>query len=107
MVLGQGKEKREGRDLSFIERGMFAMHLEERGFDRNVVMAALSVDKSEAAKLFGVARSVPAAVVLAIGPAPRIGRPRGMALSKLMDQSGHDRRVQGMIAPDWFTPLCT
>src|SRR5258708_34744109 len=100
MVLGQGKEKREGRDLSFIERGMFAMHLEERGFDRNVVMAALSVDKSEAAKLFGVARSVPAAVVLAIGPAPRIVRPRWIALSKLMEHSGNKTRSQEIIAID-------
>ena len=54
LVLAQGKENSERRDLSFIERAMFAVHLEERGFDRNVVMAALSVDKSEAAKLFAV-----------------------------------------------------
>jgi ParB family chromosome partitioning protein len=105
MVLAQGKENSERRDLSFIERAMFAMHLEERGFDRNVVMAALSVDKSEAAKLFGVARSVPTAVVLAIGPAPRIGRPRWMALSKLMEQSGNEKKFQGIIATDSFKSL--
>src|SRR5258708_3538739 len=105
MVLGQGKEKREGRDLCCIGRAMFAMHVEEHGFDRNVVVAALSVDKSEAVKLFGVARSVPAAVVLAIGPAPRIGRPRWMALSKLMEQSGNEKRFQGIIATDSFKTL--
>jgi ParB family chromosome partitioning protein len=68
MVVAQGKENSERRDLSFIERTAFAIHLEERRFERNVIMAALSIDKAEAAKLLGVARAVPAEVILAIGP---------------------------------------
>jgi ParB family transcriptional regulator, chromosome partitioning protein len=105
MVLAQGKENSERRDLSFIERAVFAMHLEERGFDRNVIIAALSIDKAEVAKLLGVARSVPADVVLAIGPAPRIGRPRWMALSKLIEQPGKENRFKGIIATDSFKSL--
>jgi len=105
MVLAQGKENSQRRDLSFIERAMFALHLEERGFDRNVVMAALSIDKAETAKLLGVARAVPAAVVLAIGPASRIGRPRWMALAKLVEQSSAEKKIQGLIASDSFKAL--
>jgi ParB family transcriptional regulator, chromosome partitioning protein len=105
MVVAQGKENSERRDLSFIERAMFAMHLEERGFDRNVIMAALSIDKTETAKLLGVARSVPVEVVLGIGPAPRIGRPRWIALSKLIEHSGNVKKLNGLLDSDSFKSL--
>jgi ParB family chromosome partitioning protein len=105
MVVAQGKENSERRDLSFIERAMFAMHLEERGFDRNVIMAALSIDKAETAKLLGVARSVPAQVILGIGPAPRIGRSRWIALSKLIGHSGNLKKLNGLLDSDSFKSL--
>jgi ParB family transcriptional regulator, chromosome partitioning protein len=105
MVVAQGKENSERRDLSFIERAMFGLHLEERGFERNVVMAALSIDKAEAAKLLGVARAVPAQVILGIGPAPRIGRPRWIALARLLAQPGNEKKVSGILAADSFKSL--
>lgn len=105
MVVAQGKENSERRDLSFIERAAFAIHLEERGFERNVIMAALSIDKTEAAKLLGVARAVPPQVILGIGPAPRIGRPRWVALAKLIAQSGSEKKLQGILASDSFKSL--
>jgi ParB family chromosome partitioning protein len=105
MVVAQGKENSERRDLSFIERAVFALHLEERGFDRNVTMAALSIDKTEAAKLLSVAHSVPTNVVFAIGPAPRIGRPRWIALSKLIEQFGNLKKLDGILASDSFKAL--
>ena len=107
MVVAQGKENSERRDLSFIERAMFALHLEERGFDRNVIMAALSVDKTEAAKLLAVAHAVPTTVILAIGPAPRIGRPRWLALSQLIEGPGNGKKVQGLLASDAVKTLTT
>ena len=105
MVVAQGKENSERRDLSFIERAVFAIHLEERHFERNVVMAALSIDKAEAAKLLGVARALPTQVIFAIGPAPRIGRPRWVALAKLIGQPGNEKRLPGIIASDSFKSL--
>jgi ParB family transcriptional regulator, chromosome partitioning protein len=105
MVVAQGKENSERRDLSFIERAAFAIHLEERRFERTVIMAALSIDKAEAAKLLGVARAVPAQVILAIGPAPRIGRPRWVALARLIGQPGNEKKLQGIIASDSFKSL--
>ena len=105
MVVAQGKENSERRDLSFVERAAFAIHLEERRFERDVIMAALSIDKTEAAKLLGVARAVPAQVILAIGPAPRIGRPRWVALAKLIGQPGNEKKLQGILASDSFKSL--
>jgi RepB plasmid partitioning protein len=58
MVVAQGKENSERRDLSFIEPAVFALHLAERGFDRNIFMAALSIDKAETAKLLGQATGI-------------------------------------------------
>ena len=45
LVTAQGKENLEREDLSFIERAIFAARLEDRGFDRSVLMAALGVHK--------------------------------------------------------------
>jgi ParB family chromosome partitioning protein len=84
LVIAQGKENSERKDLSFIERAVFARHLEERGFDRSTIIAALSVDKAEVARFLSVAHSVPVQLVLAIGPAPKAGRPRWLALAQLL-----------------------
>jgi ParB family chromosome partitioning protein len=105
MVVAQGKENSERRDLSFIERAAFAIHLEERGFERTVIMAALSIDKAEAAKLLGVARAVPVEVILGIGPAPRIGRPRWVALARLIAMPENEKRLKGILASDSFKSL--
>jgi ParB family transcriptional regulator, chromosome partitioning protein len=105
MVIAQGKENNDRRDLSFIERALFAQSLEDRGFNRGVLMAALSVDKAESAKLLSVARSIPTAVIQAIGPAPRAGRPRWIALSGLINQTGAEKKTHAIVAADSFKAL--
>ncbi|MEO3388748.1 plasmid partitioning protein RepB [Mesorhizobium sp. CAU 1741] len=90
LVLAQGKENAERRDLSFIERAFFARTLIDHGFDRATAMAALSVHKSEMSRLVQVAEIIPPHVARAIGPAPKAGRPRWMALGDLIatDKAG-------------------
>lgn len=56
LVVAQGIENSAREDLSFIERAVFAMRLEEGGFKRAVVQAALSIDRAEASKLVAVGR---------------------------------------------------
>src|SRR3954468_16866368 len=82
LVVAQGKENGERRDLSFIERASFAAHLEQRGFDRPTIMAALGVDKADLSRLIALAKTVPAEIVQAIGPAPKAGRPRWTQLAE-------------------------
>ncbi|MBN9245507.1 MAG: plasmid partitioning protein RepB [Mesorhizobium sp.] len=84
LVLAQGKENTERRDLSFIERAFFAQALMERGFERAVVQEALSLHKAEMTRFLQVADAVPRRVADAIGPAPKIGRPRWMAMAELL-----------------------
>ena len=82
LVIAQGQENAQRRDLSFIEKAKFALALDARGFDRQTLMAALAVQTAEVTRLIGVARLVPAELIDAIGPAPKAGRPRWMALAE-------------------------
>lgn len=84
LVLAQGKENAERRNLTFIERALFARTLVTRGFDRKVAGEALAVEKSELSRLLQVADAVPEHIVRAIGPAPKAGRDRWMALGSLV-----------------------
>ncbi|TPP04650.1 plasmid partitioning protein RepB [Rhizobium glycinendophyticum] len=83
LVLAQGKENAERRNLSFIERAVFARTLVTRGFDRRLIGDALAVQKSELSRLLQVADGIPEAVIRAIGPAPKAGRERWMKLVEL------------------------
>ena len=82
LFVAQGQENSARRDLSFIERALFAHRLEARGIDREAIMSALDVDKTEVSKLISVAKAVPSDLVEAIGPAPKAGRPRWLALAE-------------------------
>jgi ParB family transcriptional regulator, chromosome partitioning protein len=88
LVVAQGKENAERRNLSFIERAQFAAHLEQQGFERATIQTALAVHPAELTRLLSVARSIPTEVIRAIGPSPRAGRPRWMELAKLLEFPG-------------------
>lgn len=105
MVVAQGKENSERRDLTYIERALFAQSLEDKGFDRTVLMAALCVDKSEIAKLLAVARATPSHVIRAIGPAPKAGRPRWLMLAELVNGVQQDGVVESILASASFKQL--
>lgn len=82
LVVAQGQENNARTDLSFIERALFAARLEDAGFDRATIMAALAVDKTAASKLLAVVRRIPTAMIEMIGPAPKTGRDRWIAFSE-------------------------
>jgi ParB family transcriptional regulator, chromosome partitioning protein len=93
LVLAQGKENAERRNLSFIERALFAHTLVGRGFERKLVCDALAVQKSELSRLIQVAEAVPFRFVRDIGPAPKAGRERWMALGALF-QNGNGAEIE-------------
>ena len=97
LVVAQGKENAERRNLSFIERATFAAHLEQKGFERAVIQSALSVHPAELTRFLAVARSVPAGVISAIGPSPRAGRPRWMELAKRLETRDHHEIINALI----------
>jgi ParB family transcriptional regulator, chromosome partitioning protein len=87
LVVAQGKENLERRDLSFIERALFARRLEERGFDRAVVIAALSCDKADVSRYVAMAHAIPETIARAIGPAPKAGRARWAELAESLQHA--------------------
>ncbi|MDQ0333515.1 ParB family chromosome partitioning protein [Mesorhizobium sp. YL-MeA3-2017] len=92
LIIAQAQENGPRADLSFIERALFAANLNGHGFDRDTVSLALGVDKPELSRLFTVASGITPALITAIGPAPKIGRPRWLALAeKLTDASALKR----------------
>jgi len=82
LVVAQGQENSARLELSYIERAMFAVTIEDRGFERDVIMAALSVEKTQLSRLISIGRAIPSQVVQLIGPAPKAGRPRWALLAE-------------------------
>jgi ParB family chromosome partitioning protein len=102
LVVAQGLENAERVDLSFIEKAAFARSLEDGGFARPTIMAALSTDKTELSKLIAVARGVPDAIIRAIGPAPKAGRRRWLSLAESLSQAGALARIEALLDQERF-----
>jgi ParB family chromosome partitioning protein len=80
-VIAQGQENSARADLSFIEKAVFASNLERGGYDREVIIQALSVDKTVVSKMISVTTDIPANIIQAIGPAKNSGRDRWYKLA--------------------------
>ncbi|MBX6385961.1 MAG: plasmid partitioning protein RepB [Microbispora sp.] len=107
LVVAQGKENAERRNLSFIERALFAAHLERQGFDRPTLNAALGVHTAEMTRLLAVAAAIPPAIVQAIGPAPKAGRPRWMELAAHLERPAAAAVVERLLEQPSFRRLGT
>jgi ParB family chromosome partitioning protein len=83
LVIAQGQENSARADLSFIEKARFASRLEAAGYDRETIMAALSVDKTTVSRMISVTSRIPEKVVDTIGPARSVGRDRWLELAAL------------------------
>ncbi len=103
LVVAQGQENNERKDLSFIERAIFAAQLEARGFGRETIMAAMCVDKSGLSRLISSAVRIPRDIIQAIGPAPKTGRDRWSDLAVALDSPGAVEKVRGVIASPQFS----
>jgi ParB family transcriptional regulator, chromosome partitioning protein len=86
LVVAQGQENSARKDLSFIEKALFAARLEEAGYSRETIMAALSVDKTGLSRLISSAVKIPQDIIEAIGPAPAAGRDRWIDLAARLER---------------------
>jgi ParB family chromosome partitioning protein len=84
LLVALGRENSDRKDLSWIERALFASRLDARGEDRETVVDALGADKPEISRMLGVVRAAPPDLLAQIGPAPKAGRPRWMELAALL-----------------------
>jgi ParB family transcriptional regulator, chromosome partitioning protein len=107
LIIAQGQENSARQDLSFIERALFATILEEKGFSRDVAMAALSTDKTEISKLMSVVRSIPREILDSIGAAPKAGRTRWLGLAEKLKDKKALSQVQAALSEKDFNGLQT
>lgn len=90
LVVNQGQENNARANLSYIERAIFAARLEDRGFSREVAMAALGIDKAAISKMLSVVRATGHELIEKIGSAPEVGRRRWLELSEKLDSNQVD-----------------
>ena len=100
LVVSPGQDKSPRTNLSYIERALFASRLEERSFGRDVIMAALGVDKAALSRMLIVIRQVPLDLVNAIGAAPDIGRRRWLELGERLEKADVEKIVAELSADD-------
>ena len=105
LVVMQGQENAARRNLSYIERGLFGAELEKQGFDRSTIIDALVTDKAEASRLIATATRVPKDLLLAIGPAPKAGRPRWEALIARIESPGGLKKARAFTKSSVFKTL--
>ena len=81
LLVAQGTENLERQDLSYVERAFFALNMERAGVAREVISAAMGADKADLSRYIAIAEAIPPEMVAVIGPAPKVGRPRWLALT--------------------------
>lgn len=88
-IRAQVSENTARRDLSYIERAMFARELVDSGFgNQSQIADVLNTTKSAISMALAVANTVGPELARAIGPAHGIGRPRWEALAQDLALSG-------------------
>lgn len=107
LVVIQGQENSARKDLSYIERGLFAVTLQQQGFDRSVIMSALSMEKTQLSKLLSLTTAIPKHVIVAIGSAPKAGRPRWGALAERLGALQNMALLDNTLADPRFAELDT
>lgn len=88
----QISENMARRDLSYIEKALFAQELVNSGFGtQSQVAEVLTVTKSSISMALAIVEKVGADLARAIGPAHGIGRPKWEALGKAVEETDADR----------------
>ena len=88
----QISENTARRDLSFIEKALFARELVSTGFGtQSEVAEVLTVTKSSISMALGILETIGPDLATAIGPAHGVGRPRWEALARAIEEKNADR----------------
>lgn len=100
LIVAQGRENLDREDLSFIEKALFAKRLEDAGYDRHTLVAALATDKADLSRYITIARRIPEAIIHRIGPAPKTGRARWLGLAEKLEDAKLRASVEAVLNED-------
>lgn len=103
-VLAQGQENSARADLSYVEKAIYAGNLAALQLDEDnaFICKALSVDASALSVMLSIA-GLPKSLLEAVGPARKIGRPRWLALRKLLDRPANLEMAKAVVEEESFS----
>ncbi len=81
MAVAQGQENTARQDLSYIEQASFVAKLKQK-YAMSIVVSAINSEETAVYKMLKIAKTLPEDLILAIGRAPKIGRPRWASLAE-------------------------
>ncbi len=103
-VRAQISENMARRDLSYIEKALFARELIDNGFGTQAQVAeVLTVTKSSISMALSIVDMVGVDLIRMIGAAHGIGRPRWDALARAIEAHGLDREMLMQAAENVYT----
>lgn len=111
-VIAQGQENSFRKDLSWIEKAVFAKQLLDAGKSDQLVCDALNIDqkaRKEGDKLTGLSRMrqvtarISGELIDAIGPAPKTGRDRWYELAQQLEKKGFPNGNQSSLVAEMLT----
>lgn len=102
LIIAQGNENLERKDLSFIEKALFAFRLEEMGIARAVIMTTFGTNsKGVLSEMISLVRKLPSGLIEAIGAAAGIGRPRWESLANKIGSAKQGTWKAVVTSPDF------
>lgn len=105
--VAQGVENSQRKDLSFIERALFARRLTDAGIAAKSVAAALATARPNVVTMVTLCRRLPDELIAAVGPSPALGRRRWEDLDAKLSALGPEatKRWRQVIASSGFQQL--
>jgi ParB family transcriptional regulator, chromosome partitioning protein len=102
LIIAQGQENNARLDLTYIEKARFASTLLRLNFSRKAVEQALTVNHSQVVWFKQVTDAIPDEILVAIGRAPKIGRPRWLQFAEVTAKPGNVKKAQAIIHTEGF-----
>lgn len=108
LLVAQGQENHERKDLSFIETCLFVYRLAQ-DYPQTLIVKAIGKDKSLVSKLRKLAATMPEEFLRTVGPAPKIGRPRWEEMASFFEEgklsAAHQKAVNSLFDLESFQEL--
>ncbi|WP_348641064.1 plasmid partitioning protein RepB [Martelella sp. HB161492] len=104
LLIEQSLENGVRENLTWIEQAVWAAKLRDAGFSGGAIGRTLSLSKTPVSLMLKVSSSLPLDIVLGIGRAKNVGRPKWLAFAELLEQGGTDaaERVRALFLNDDF-----
>lgn len=102
LIEEQAVENGVRQNLTWIEQAMWAVQLKAAGLSNRAICPVLGLSEAAVSHLFRVTSAIPSDIILAIGRARTVGRPKWTALADLLKDSAKVEAVRAATREDGF-----